>query len=330
MVAPILRRLLASATPHFPPSARVTSPHRAFSISSAPPPPSSSTTSSTSTTTLSAWLFFATPVVVTFSLGVWQLKRLSRKNQLIHFRHKQLSSAPVPLVDVTTTPASGTIDVSNTDFRTVRVRGRFLHHLEMLVSPRSAPKKLPPSVLQWGGSSGLLVITPCLLDSGHVVLVNRGWIPHRLVEGSKRPVAAVSPIPVQSDQIATSPRRGEGKVNFGRSDIAEFTAVIQLQQERTRFTPSNDVLKNEWFYIDVPQMLGCCGVVDEMHVPFVVELIEPLPSNGWPFPRDVEQLEEFRTPPSTHVTYAVTWFSLSVALALLTRFRMRRSKSMDS
>lgn len=111
---------------------------------------------------------------------------------------------------------------------------------------------------------------------------------------------------------------------LGQGQRVEFTAVVCTKQERNRFVPENIPDKNEWFYIDGKQMAQHAGYDDEGQRGLVVELYEPLPCNGWPFPRSVDQFLEFRTPPSTHVTYAVTWFSLSAALALLTRFRMQQ------
>lgn len=258
-------------------------------------------------------IFFGTPVLVTFSLGVWQVKRLLRKNYLIDQRRAHLFGTPF-----TSEQLYQQQDLSNdVDFHSVTLRGQFLHDQEMLVSPRSAPGHLPAAVLQWGGSSGLLVVTPCILDNKRIVLVNRGWIPHRLVHRNKRSVASVTPLPFLSDHHAPI-------VPNDSSGTIEFKAVVRNEQERNRFMPKNVPENNEWFYIDASEMISHCKMQHEKDKPVIVELCEPLPSNGWPFPRTLDQFLEFRTPPSTHVTYATTWFSLSIALAFLMRGRLRK------
>lgn len=257
-------------------------------------------------------LFFGAPVIITFSLGVWQVKRLYKKQELIHDRYNRIHQSPLTLDDLDT--------LNDCEFRVVQLRGKFLHDLEMLVSPRSAPKNLPPAVLQWGGSSGLQVVTPCRLDNGCIVLVNCGWIPHRLVDQNKRSNASVSPLPFLNNQLATM----SSDLWRDSSRDVQFTGVIRNDQERNRFMPQNNSDKNEWFYIDGRQMSQHCGFCESDRAPTIVELCEPIPPNGWPFPRSLDQYLEFRTPPSTHVTYAVTWFSLSAFLSIMMRFRFKK------
>lgn len=282
--------------------------HRSYSSSSS----SSSSSTKRESFSTKSFLFFGTPVVVTFSLGVWQVKRLFHKYGLIEDRQHRLYGQPM-LSNQLFDPKNE----SDVEFRAVNLRGRFLHDLEMHVSPRSAPNHLPPAVLQWGGSSGLQVVTPCQLDNQRIVLVNRGWIPHRLVEQQKRPTASVSPLPFMVET--------QTNLSDYTDDTVEFQGVVRNEQERNRFMPNNEPQKNEWFYIDAEQMTKHCKLDTDEQKPFIVELCQPIPSNGWPFPRSLDQFLEFRTPPSTHITYAATWFSLSGALALLMRARLRKA-----
>lgn len=302
------------------------------------------------------WLFFGTPVAVTFALGVWQVKRLSRKQQLIRDRQAGLRAPPTPLAHLYPRPsASATADddlhqqrhhtpapppTSDVDHRRVVVRGVLLHDREMLVGPRAAPKSMPPAVLQWGGTSGLQVVTPCALPDGRVFLVNRGWVPQRLAERAKRRAASVSPPPFMDDARAAStliydydpapvsapPGAPDAHSVAGTAaSPVEFTGVVRVSHERNRFTPRNVPERGEWFVIDGEEMLRACGLHDRALTTHVVEAVEPLPSNGWPFPRSLDEFVDFRTPPSVHITYATTWFSLSAALALLTRMRARQA-----
>lgn len=285
--------------------------------------PSNSARSNTSAfSTVAPWLFFGTPVILTFSLGVWQVKRLERKNNLIHERQLRLEAEPLSSSQFI--EAVNSVDpthlVEDMDFRTVHLRGRFLHDQEQFVSPRSAPKNMPHVVLHWGGSSGMQVITPCVLESGDIILINRGWIPHRLTQPEKRLTAVISPSAFRSEFHGV--RHDQRNVDAPDVSVVDFVGVIRLTHERNRFTPDNVPSENSWYYIDPPEMLRNCQLPSGKQLPVLVELVEPLPSNGWPFPRTLDQFVDFRTPPSTHVTYAVTWFSLGIALALLGRSRI--------
>lgn len=289
-------------------------------VPSSPTDPRSSAKS-----TASAWIFFGTPVVLTFSLGVWQVKRLERKNKLIQERQLRLEAEPLSSSNFieAVSSADSTNLVKGMDFRTVHLRGRFLHDQEQFVSPRSAPKNMPQAVLHWGGSSGMQVITPCILESGHVILVNRGWIPHRLIEPKKRLSAVINP----STFLTDFPEVEKDQRHIGSLDDSpvDFIGVIRLSHERNRFTPENVPDERKWYYIDPPKILRKCQLPNEKQLAVLVELVEPLPPNGWPFPRSLDQFVDFRTPPSTHVTYAVTWFSLGTALAFLARARITQS-----
>lgn len=256
-------------------------------------------------------IFFGVPIAVTFSLGVWQVHRLRRKIHLVESREKALAQPPLP---------SSQLQNPGNEYHVTELKGRFLHNKEMLVGPRSAPKEIPTAVLQWGGSSGLQVITPFELDGGDVVLVNRGWIPQRLAERRKRENAAVNPHPFLMG-ISDATRMEVYDDGEAMSRMTCVTGVIRRGDEKNRFTPTNDPSKDAWYYVDTPQMLHHANLPGNDDA--VVELINPLPKTGWPYPRSLSSFAEFRTPPSTHTTYAVTWFALSASIAFLSRMRLK-------
>lgn len=286
------------------------------SLSSTPshPSPSKPTHSPSSHTSTMSFFFFATPVALTFSLGVWQVQRLKRKLRLVAEREASLSALPIEAPALFASHEA-------LDHRRIYLSGRFLHHREMLVGPRGAPKDLAMPVQQWGGSSGLQVITPFELDSGQVVLVNRGWVPQRLAAPTKRATALVSPhaFLTRFDENAPVAEYRDGDT---KSERCCFVGVVRQGDAKNRFTPKNDIARGKWYYVDPMAMMQAAGV--ESGADVVVELLEPLPKGGWPCPRGYEEFLSFRTPPSTHVTYATTWFGLSAALALLTRNRLRQ------
>jgi cytochrome oxidase assembly protein ShyY1 len=298
-------------------------------------------------------LFFGLPVATTFALGVWQVRRLDRKRNLIADRVARLAEDPLTGAQLAALALPGgdpTGIAEQLDHRRVVLRGTFVvdksagggRPVEMLVGPRPAPSDVPSSVLTWGGTSGFKVVAPFLTEQGRTVLVIRGWIPQRLASHEDRRAATVTPFgePWEHADDET-PRRVESDRGEGLDgDDASATIAIQgimrsATEERNRFTPDNCPRTGDWYYIDAAQMADAISIADEtrshgkqavasapgVDMPLVVELSTPTPPNGWPHPRPLDEYVTFRTPPSTHVIYAVTWFSLSAALALLTRQR---------
>lgn len=290
----LLRRSFSSrvhsTSAHSPPSQHPPPPHQ-------PPRPP-----------LSTLLIHAIPIATTLSLGIWQLRRLYRKSTLIEERNAHISASPLS--------SSALFTSADTDHRLVTLTGELHHENEMLVGPRSAPKSLPPAVLQWGGSSGLQVVTPMTIPGG-TVLLNRGWVPRRLTARQSRVKAAITPI-----AFLPPPENPPAIYEDATpSQSVKVVAVVRKSDDRNRFTPNNDPALDEWFYVDGPAMLRQAGF-DDTH-PIVLELVHPMPDIGWPFPRSLSEIAAFRTPPSTHATYAATWFTLSAAMALMSRQRLR-------
>jgi len=100
----------------------------------------------------------AAAIVLTVSLGNWQLRRADEKLALQAAWDRAEQAAPVPV--------SG-IDVASVAERLplrVRLRGHFLFASEIWLDNR-----------QMDGLAGLVLITPLRLADGAVVLVNRGF-----------------------------------------------------------------------------------------------------------------------------------------------------------
>ena len=279
-----------------------------------------SNSTSTSTTprgrsATSTAIFFGIPVATTFSLGVWQVKRLGKKKEMICKREHTLSLEPL------TEESVEEEEVEKIDYRRIVVRGELQHDKEMLVGPRSAPSTIPQAVLQWGGSTGYLVITPIRTENNRTILIQRGWVPVRLIDRERRVGTSVVP-------LAFLENENRPTISYNESKDVTITGVVRRADEKNRFMPENNVDANDWYYVDTKSMLKSVGgnVSSSTEIPFV-ELVEPLPTNGWPFPRTEDEFFSFRTPPSTHVTYATTWFMLSAALALLSRNRVKHARA---
>jgi surfeit locus 1 family protein len=97
-------------------------------------------------------------IVITFSLGNWQLRRADEKLALQMQWDAAMQAAPLPVDGADIAALAGQLP------RRVQVRGRYLFEHEVWLDNR-----------QMDGQSGLMLITPLRLAGGAVVLVNRGF-----------------------------------------------------------------------------------------------------------------------------------------------------------
>ncbi len=132
------------------------------------------------------------------------------------------------------------------------------------------------------GGPGSLVMTPLRLANGAVVLVNRGFVPQD-----------------RKDQAAS---RGLGA---GETLV---TGLMRASEERTWFTPADNPVGGQWFTRDVEAIARAMGL--NRYAPFSIDAdagADPadLPEGG-------ETIVAF---PNSHLSYAMTWFGMALALA---------------
>jgi cytochrome oxidase assembly protein ShyY1 len=113
-----------------------------------------------------------------YSLGLWQLKRMEWKRNLIEMRRTRLA---MPRIPVTSSPFPWLDQVQDYVYRLVELRGVFDHRREMLVGPR------PGSDEDGQTKAGYMVVTPLRLEDGSTVLVNRGHLPADRIDQGTRP-----------------------------------------------------------------------------------------------------------------------------------------------
>ena len=94
-------------------------------------------------------------------LGTWQVERLAWKRDLISKVDARAHAAPVPAPRAAEWPA---LTPDNAEYRRVSASGSYLYDKQTLVQ---AATEL---------GSGYWVMTPLRLDSGDIVLVNRGFV----------------------------------------------------------------------------------------------------------------------------------------------------------
>ena len=141
------------------------------------------------------------------------------------------------------------------------------------------------------GTVGFRVITPLERDDGPAVLVERGWVPAEARDPERRP---------------------EGQL----TGAVTIEGVLRTRGRRGWFTPDNEVARNYWFWLDLPAMAAYAG---EGVPPLVVEA-GPAPNpGGLPVGR------EYRVGlTNDHLGYAITWYALAVALAVIYVLSQRR------
>ena len=141
------------------------------------------------------------------------------------------------------------------------------------------------------GQVGFHLITPLVLDDGRAVLVDRGWLSAGLDTPDGLAAAGVE----GPAEIAGHLRQGGWQGSLG-------------------FQPVNDPAANTWLWFDLPAMAEAL----ELEAPVTVFYLQAAPLPGF----DPAAGQPLATVPSVnlkndHLGYAVTWFSLAVALAVI-------------
>lgn len=204
-------------------------------------------------------------------LGVWQLHRKVWKENLIASMTARLDQTPQPLP---TPPQWDGLRQDADEFRRVAFSATFMPGEQALVYA-------PGSALRTDiKGPGYFVFAPAKLADGHVIVVDRGFVP------LERKDAVNTPAP-------------PGSVNV--------VGVLRWAEAPGMFTPAADLKGNTWFLRDPAAMAAArrWGVV----APFYIDQEAPVPPGGLPSPgKLVVNL------PDDHLQYAITWFGLAAGL----------------
>jgi surfeit locus 1 family protein len=142
------------------------------------------------------------------------------------------------------------------------------------------------------GSAGQQLIAPLLTEDGVVILADRGAIPAGLGE----------------ENVVPPPQR------------ARYEGILRAHNKgQGLFDAENDPAANQWFWWDVPAMLGAVTVPETAKVSNLV--LQFLPGEAAALPQPVVPKAELR---NNHLGYAITWFGLAAALAVMTGLLVRK------
>lgn len=134
---------------------------------------------------------------------------------------------------------------------------------------------------------GYYLVTPFQTDNNKIVLVARGWFASRY-------------------------KKDIDNIMSNSFDVNEITGVI-LPSEKTRlFILDNDLKNNIWFTLDIMQASNILGLKLENY--YLVMDNQNNPSSEILKPLKTENLLHVR---NDHLEYALTWFSLAMALLVI-------------
>jgi len=206
-------------------------------------------------------------------LGFWQLRRLSEKQALIARIESRIHQPAAPLPDEANWPQ---LKLADLDYQPVRLRGVFRHEQEVLVFEPAG--KIAGELV----ARGFDVLTPLQLNSGAIVLINRGFV---------------------TDAYADAGSRSAGQIS-GEHTI---TGLLRPPQRRNLFTPADDPAKNHWFTQDPAEIAAAKGLARV--APFLIDADATENPGGWP--KGGTTVIDL---PNRHLEYAVTWFGLALTL----------------
>ncbi len=114
-------------------------------------------------------------IVITATLGQWQLRRAEHKQALVDAR---AARAQMPMVDGATLAQAGDSPAQREALlhRAVQLQGQWLPAHTVYLENR-----------QMQGRPGFFVLTPLRTEGGAVVLVQRGWVPRHFTDRTALP-----------------------------------------------------------------------------------------------------------------------------------------------
>lgn len=132
-----------------------------------------------------------------------------------------------------------------------------------------------------GPTMGYYQIVPLEREGAPTLLVNRGWVPQ------KRQAALVEP---------------EG--------IVTVTGYVRTADPPRWFSPTDNVAERQFYTLNPAAIGVAVGIPDPMPLTLIA-LDQAKPGT---YPASAQQLPR---PPNNHLSYAITWYGLAVALIVI-------------
>ncbi|WP_026434739.1 SURF1 family protein [Acidovorax sp. JHL-9] len=161
-------------------------------------------------------------ILVTASLGRWQLSRAAQKQDLQSLLDQRAALAPIDNQQLRG-HAGGADGAQDLVHRAVLLQGRWVPEHTVYLDNR-----------QMQGRPGFFVLTPLRLEgSDAVVLVQRGWVPRNFQDRQQLPLVQTAPGAVQlAGRIAPPPSR---LYEFQGADSSQGSSRIRQNLDFTAF-----------------------------------------------------------------------------------------------
>lgn len=209
-------------------------------------------------------------------LGSWQVYRLQWKLDLIARVNARVHAEPVAPPPVARWPQ---ISKASDEYRRVRLSGRYLYQF---TTPVQAVTRL---------GAGFWLLTPLCTGEGHIVFINRGFIPTSSRLAERFPA-----------------RRAHGDPCAAPGASVEVTGLLRLNEPGGGFLRENDPAINRWFSRDVVAIASARGLFEV--APFFVDAGRDQEPAGAP-ERAVGGLTVVQFQ-NNHLVYALTWYALAL------------------
>ncbi|MGL4437681.1 MAG: SURF1 family protein [Bosea sp. (in: a-proteobacteria)] len=220
-------------------------------------------------------IFALTGIIILCWLGAWQLQRMSEKAAFLSRLGAQQKANPAAI------PVEADwarLDLDAADLTRVSINGTWLPQASAtvrVVMPDARPGERKPA------GFGRYLVTALRLDSGGIILVNRGFAPETQ--------QAALPAPT------------------GRADI---TGILRKPEMANSFTPPPDVPRRDFHMRDPASIAAALNL---SAAPFMVEAERGTGPIMLPMGTDITEL--IARIPNNHLQYALTWFGLAATLA---------------
>ncbi len=141
---------------------------------------------------------------------------------------------------------------------------------------------------------GYQILTPFKTLDGRIVIINRGWVPEAKKEASTRVKGQV---------------KGTIRIN----------GLVVKGQEDGFMRPENVPEEKFWYWIDLPEISRFLDIQEQN---FLIDADNAENYGGLPVGGQTRVILR-----NEHLQYAIVWYSLAIALGVITYIIRRRSKS---
>lgn len=216
-------------------------------------------------------------------LGVWQLKRLEWKKNLISNLEKEMSDEPLDFFKIDSAK-----ELENLEYRRVKTKGHYDQDPshQLYLKPRQLivnDEAILRGRTAHQSNIGVNVITPFHVDGSNLkILVNRGWLALR----GRDNVQDCAHIGLTSKDNAQQ----------------ELVGIIRKSDRTPKYGLKNNQSTNEWHIRDIEAM----SQVLKTAPIFVDAVLDPERKEG---PIGGQTQLNIR---NEHLNYAITWFGLAV------------------